>query len=176
MVETASERDRRGREAADAGRGTGPLPSPRAGGLFQGLDLVEVRLVGAQTRPVLRIVIHSPEGVSHADCARVTRAADEAIESSSVIPGRYILEVSSAGLARVIREPHEFDLFQGRAVMVRVSDGDPAEVRGTVAGTREGSSVVVRRQDGSECLIEWSRVRKARLVPETPGPRDGGES
>ena len=142
----------------------------------QGLALVEVRLVGAQSRPALRIVIHSPEGVSHTDCARVTRAANEVIEASGTMPGGYLLEVSSAGLERVLREPREFDLFRGRQVQVRVADGDPAEIRGTAEGSLEGDTVVVRGEDGGETRIEWARIRKARLVPETPVRRDGGGS
>jgi ribosome maturation factor RimP len=142
----------------------------------QGLDLVEARRVGPATRPILRIVIHSPEGVSHADCARVTRASSEAIEEAGVLPGGYVLEVSSAGLERVLQEPREFDLFRGRPVRVRMAEGDPVEIRGIVGGVREGDTVVVLQEDGGESLIEWSRVRKARLIAETPGRRDGGGS
>ena len=141
-----------------------------------GLGLVEVRLAGAKSRPMLRIVIHSPEGVAHADCARVTRAANEAIEESGAFPGGYLVEVSSAGLERVLRDPREFDLFQGRQVSVRVADGDPLEIRGVAAGSGEDGYVVVRGEDGEENRIEWARIRKARLVPETPVQRDGGES
>jgi len=142
----------------------------------QGLDLVEIGLAGSRSRPILRIVIHSPEGVSHADCARVTRASNEAIEESGDIPGGYILEVSSAGLERVLRDPREFDLFRGRQVLVRVAEGDPLEIRGVAGGTGEDGCVVVRGEDGGESRIEWARIRKARLVPETPVRRDGGES
>ena len=71
-----------------------------------------------------------------------------------------------------MKDPREFDLFRGLDVRVHVeaaeeNAGAPRPVTGKVAG-RSGDDVVVRGEDGSESVIPWSRVAKARLVPETP--------
>lgn len=135
----------------------------------QGLGLVEVTVVPGGRRSTLRIVVHSAKGVTHGDCSRVTRAAENALEAASAAPSAYVLEVSSPGLDRRLKEPREFDLFRGAAVRVLLRDRESPEreVIGTVVESR-GEEVVVRRQDGEEIAIPWDRVAKAKLIPEAP--------
>jgi ribosome maturation factor RimP len=128
----------------------------------QGVDLVEVVLGSAPGGRLVRVVIHSPDGVSHGDCARVTRALGSALDEESGFEGRYSLEVSSPGTSRVLKEEREFDVFRGLPVWVRLEDG--AERSGTCAGTRSGEGVALRAEDGTESVIPWTSVSKARLA------------
>jgi ribosome maturation factor RimP len=139
----------------------------------QGVDLVEVQLARAGKRQILRLVIHSEQGVTHGDCARVTRAAGAAVDESGALEGSYLLEVSSPGLDRVLRAPREFDVFRGRPVRVRLEE-EGGEITGVAAGTRSGSEIVIREEGGDEQVVEWSRVAKARLVPEAARRAHGG--
>ncbi len=139
----------------------------------QGLDLVEVALGQAGRRAIVRVVVHSAAGVTHADCARLTRAAGHVLDGEDVFRDGYVLEVSSPGTDRVLREPREFDVFRGRAVRVVFAD-DAGEVEGRAAGAR-GDAVVLARTNGAEELLPWSRIGRARLMPEPPdesGRRD----
>ena len=140
----------------------------------QGVGLVEIALVGGGRRSTLRVVIHSEGGVSHGDCARVTRAIGDAVEDAGILSGGYDLEVSSPGLRRVLKQPGEFDLFRGQVVRVWVAEGEAqGEVVGVSEGTRDGG-VVLRLEDGSESVIPWSQVTKARLDPEGAASRGLG--
>jgi ribosome maturation factor RimP len=141
----------------------------------QGVDLLEVSLAPAGSRVVVRIVIHSAAGVSHGDCARVTRIAAEKLDEREAVPGSYILEVSSPGTDRVLKSEREFDVFRGRRVRLwRDVEGTPTETAGVCAGTRENGLVVLRSDDGEESTIPWSSVTKARLVPDEAGFREAG--
>jgi ribosome maturation factor RimP len=126
------------------------------------------------------VIIHSERGVTHAECARVTRAAAALLDDAEGAPASYVLEVSSPGTDRVLKEPREFDLFRGMEVRLQivVSEGDAGtrqEVTGKVDGC-DGDDVVVRGEDGSKSVIPWSSVARARLVPETPrGGAVGGK-
>ena len=140
----------------------------------QGLDLVEIGLGGAKRGTLIRIVIHSPEGVSHGDCARVTRACSQAIEDDDAIDGSYTLEVSSPGLTRSMKDAREFGIFRGMPVRVVLAAG--GEKTGRCAGADEaGEQVVLQEEDGSETRIPWSNVAKAKLVPETRDRDFGGK-
>jgi ribosome maturation factor RimP len=139
----------------------------------QGVRLVEIGVGGSRRGTVVRIVIHSPEGVSHADCARVTRACRDAIGNAGALGDRYSIEVSSPGTARVFRSGREFEVFRGLPVRVRVEQ-EAEERIGTCAGTR-GRDVVLLGPDGVETVIPWSSVTRARLAAES-GREPGGKA
>jgi ribosome maturation factor RimP len=146
----------------------------------RGLDLVEVRLGSGRSRALLTIVIHSREGVTHGDCARVTEACERALAGDPAGRGPHTIEVSSPGTDRVLRAAREFELFRGRRVLIRTAPDFPErEICGTCAGFREGAGICLRTEDGREIVVPWDSVVKARLVPEGPlsGRRpDGGRS
>jgi ribosome maturation factor RimP len=129
----------------------------------QGVGLVEVVQAGGDRRTTIRVVIHSANGVTHGDCTRVTRVVGDALEDAGATSGSYDLEVSSPGLRRVLKAPFEFDVFRGSPVRVWIADEDRREIAGVMLGTRDGDRVVVRAEDGTESVIPWSRVTKARL-------------
>ncbi|MBZ0268512.1 hypothetical protein K8I85_10185, partial [bacterium] len=84
------------------------------------------------------------------------------------------------GTDRVLRAPREFELFRGERVRLHLEPpgeeegAGERELTGVAAGT-SGESVVVRREDGRESVIPWSRVAKARLNPEKLGRGSGGK-
>jgi len=101
----------------------------------QGAELVEVSVSGGRNRAFVRLIVHAPAGVTHADCARVTRAAAPVLDAAAAFPGAYVLEVWSPGTDRVLKSPREFDLFRGQLVQVALVNEAEA-VTGRAAGSR----------------------------------------
>ncbi len=67
-------------------------------GRSEGLEIVDVELLGGGNGRVLRIFIDKPQGVSHADCELISQQVGTILDVEDVIPGgRYTLEVSSPG-------------------------------------------------------------------------------
>src|SRR3954463_1149280 len=64
-----------------------------------GYDLVELRQGGTRTRPVLEVRIDRRDGekVPVDDCARGARALEPRLADGSLVPKRYVLQVSSPG-------------------------------------------------------------------------------
>ena len=88
-------------------------------GADTGLEVVDVQLLGGGGTRVLRIFIDKPEGVTHADCERVSQHVGTILDVEDVIPGgRYTLEVSSPGVERKLTRPREFERFVGHKVKV----------------------------------------------------------
>jgi ribosome maturation factor RimP len=88
-------------------------------GADSGLEIVVFQLLGGGGSRMLRIFIDTPEGVTHADCERISQHVGTILDVEDVIPGgRYTLEVSSPGLERKLARPREFERFVGHKVKV----------------------------------------------------------
>src|SRR5215470_5545063 len=82
-----------------------------------GLEVVEAELRGGGKARMLRIVIDKPQGVTHEDCANLSREVGTILDVEDAIPGgSYTLEVSSPGLDRKLWRPVDFERFQGSRV------------------------------------------------------------
>jgi ribosome maturation factor RimP len=132
----------------------------------EGVEIVDVEWkVGPQR--LLRVYIDKPGGITHGDCRRVSEQLGVVLDVEDLIPGpRYVLEVSSPGLDRKLRNPAEFERFAGR--LARISLTEPVEdskfYEGRLAGVSEG---MVRLEVGDRVvLLPLASIRKANLVVE----------
>src|ERR1700683_1533869 len=83
-----------------------------------GLEVVEVELRGSGKARMLRIVVDKvPAGVTHEDCAILSREVGTILDVEDVIPGSsYLLEVSSPGLDRKLLRAADYERFTGSRV------------------------------------------------------------
>jgi ribosome maturation factor RimP len=144
-----------------------------------GLEIVEVELRGGGKSRMLRIFIDKPGGVTHEDCANLSREVSTIFDVEDAIPGGpYVLEVSSPGLDRKLSRPSDFEKFQGSRVKLTTKD--------PVNGNRHFEGRLERFESGRLTLdlaearrkfrpraevaqkleIELANVEKANLVPE----------
>ena len=146
-----------------------------------GLELVEVDLRGGGKARMLRITLDKPGGVTHEDCANVSRDVSTILDVEDAVPGgAYTLEVSSPGLDRKLSKPSDFERFQGSRM--KLTTRDP------VNGNRHFEGRLERFEAGRLTLdlaraskkpkpkrkpeppqildIELANVEKANLVPE----------
>ena len=133
-----------------------------------GYDLVELRRGGSRSRPTLDVRIDRRDGaaVSVDDCARASRAIEARLDAGDVVGNRYVLEVSSPGLERPLRQAADWRRFSGRKAKV-LSDalGGRVEVEIVgVEGAQGAEAVVVRTARGDEQRVPLAEVREARLA------------
>jgi len=131
-----------------------------------GVEVVDLTLRGPVRRRVLRVDIDrpGPDGVGLEDCGRLSDALGRAIEEGDVIPGSYVLEVSSPGVDRPIESDDDVRRNRGRRVdVVEVVDDGARErrVSGVLQGRDEVELTVVD-DDGRTIRIPRSRVRGVR--------------
>jgi ribosome maturation factor RimP len=140
-----------------------------------GCELVRVEFKGG----VLRLILdraHSEEtseettGVSHEDCANVSRQASALLDVVDFGPTRYTLEVSSPGLDRQLYRPEDYSRFTGKLAHVTIQP--PGERKKTLkvrlAGFEPagGGRITVEDEKGGTKVIPLSQVLKARLEIE----------
>ena len=128
-----------------------------------GLDLEEIVVVPAGRRRLLRVVVDKDKGVSLDDVAAVSRAVSEALDTADVLGGAaYVLEVSSPGVDRPLREPRHWRRARGRLVVATLVDD--GEVKGRVIDVRDGG--VLLDVAGKERSYGWSELASARVEVE----------
>ena len=83
-----------------------------------GCELVHAELKGG----VLRLFVDKPEGVTLADCEHVSKLASAWLDVVDFGKSRYLLEVSSPGLDRLLVKARDYARFVGRKVRVTIED------------------------------------------------------
>ncbi|MEZ0322955.1 MAG: ribosome maturation factor RimP [Hydrogenothermaceae bacterium] len=126
------------------------------------LKLVDVELTSGK-RPVLRIYIYNPEGTSIDDCEWVSKRIGSLLDVEDLIPTSYTLEVSSPGLDRKIKNPHEYEIFKGRDIKIKTSE--MIDERNVFKGVLKGieDNKVCIDEDGKIILIPIDKISSAKL-------------
>src|SRR5207244_5649899 len=68
--------------------------------LDHGLELVHAEVAGPDNKPIVRIFIDKPAGVTHEDCSEVSFHVGTILDVEDFIHSSYTLEVYSRGLER----------------------------------------------------------------------------
>ncbi len=143
-----------------------------------GLEVVEVELRGGGKARMLRIVIDKPAGVTHEDCANLSREVGTILDVEDAISGAYTLEVSSPGLDRKLIRPADYERFTGSRVKLTTQQpvNGNRHFEGRLESFKQGrltldlSAARKKRrpeQASAEKLeIDLANVEKANLVPE----------
>src|SRR5438445_2966346 len=129
-------------------------------GASTGLEIVGVELRGGGKARMLRIFIDKSGGVTHEDCANLSREVGTILDVEDVIPGgSYLLEVSSPGLDRKLSRPADFERFTGSKVKLTT--------RQPVNGNRHFEGRLENFQNGRLLLDLSTAGKKHRARDET---------
>ena len=131
----------------------------------QGLEIVEINLLGGGSSRVLRIFIDKPEGVTHADCEYISQHVGTILDIEDVIPGSsYTLEVSSPGVERKLTQPRDFERFVGQKVKIALRQ--PVENQRTWVGALKSFAegiITLEPSPGKSVQFPLDQVEKANL-------------
>ena len=125
----------------------------------QGVELVELQIVGATRRPIVRLYIDRPGGVTMDECATVSRRLSLELDAVDLIETSYTLEVSSPGLDRPLVSAADFNRRRGSEVRVRVK-GRKKTMDGTILSA-DGNLVLQTATGRAE--IDFNDVEKGLL-------------
>ena len=132
----------------------------------EGIEIVDVELLGGGKNRVLRIFIDKPGGVTHADCELMSTQIGTVLDVEDVIPGStgYKLEVSSPGVERKLTKPREFERFIGHKVKVVLREPVESQNHWTGALTGfQGGVVTLEPSPGKTIQFPLEQVQKANL-------------
>lgn len=82
-----------------------------------GMELVDVEYVKERDW-YLRVFVDKPGGMGIEDCQHLSEMLEKKLDEGDVVPERYILEVSSPGLDRILKKERDFVREMGKIVDV----------------------------------------------------------
>jgi ribosome maturation factor RimP len=132
--------------------------------LDHGLELVHAEVAGPEGKPIVRLFIDKPEGVTHEDCAEISLHLGTILDVEDFIHSPYTLEVSSPGLERGLYKLADFERFAGRPAKVKMQQpmNGQRNFRGRIVGT-EGGKIVFEDKTSGQVNLSFDMIAKANL-------------
>ena len=129
------------------------LASPLAKEL--NLELVDAVFQTNKTPPILRIDVRNPDtDTSLENCEQMSRILEEKLDLESIIPGNYVLEISSPGISSTLATERDFTAFKGFTVTIK-----------TFAPYKNKQEWKGRLQKRDETAIHINQKGKAIAIP-----------
>jgi len=130
-----------------------------------GLELFEFKIGGSRGRPVLDVRVEREDGekVTVDDCAAASRVIEMRLDAEDFGGKRYVLEVSSPGIERPLRNAKDWRRFVGASAVVTTNVAGEVEIAG-VEGDAGQEVVIVHDERGDERRFPLAAVEKARLA------------
>lgn len=132
-----------------------------------GLELADLRIGGTPNRPLVQVRIEWPAAeperrVTVDDCAHASRTLEAWLDAAAPLGRRYVLEVSSPGMDRPIRWPHQWARFVGRDVKATVAGS--GRIRARIVAIRDDETVTLEPSGGAPRDVRLADIRDARLA------------
>ena len=129
-----------------------------------GLELVHAEVAGPDNKPIVRIFIDKPAGVTHEDCTQVSLHVGTILDVEDFIHASYTLEVSSPGLERGLYKRQDYERFAGRVAKLRTRRpiNGQRNFRGRVLGI-DGEEVIFEDRTSGQVKIGLESIAKANL-------------
>tara|TARA_B100000315_G_scaffold190065_1_gene180042 strand:- start:1331 stop:1840 length:510 start_codon:yes stop_codon:yes gene_type:complete len=116
---------------------------------------------------VLRIFIDKTGGVNVSDCANISTQVGAFLEIENIIENNYVLEVSSPGLDRPLKNKADYDRNKGK--LIKVSLYAPLEGKKTFTGqiiSTDDQKVILKEKSNKIINIPFADIAKGILEIE----------
>jgi ribosome maturation factor RimP len=141
-----------------------------------GLELVHTEVAGPENKPIVRVFIDKPNGVTHDDCSEVSLHLGTILDVEDFIHASYTLEVSSPGLERGLYKRADYERFAGSDAKMKTRQPIEGQrnFRGRLLGV-DGSDVLFDDRTNGKVRIPLDLITKANLeVDVSEELRKGG--
>jgi ribosome maturation factor RimP len=129
-----------------------------------GLELVHAEVAGPDNKPIVKVFIDKPQGVTHEDCSEVSFHLGTILDVEDFIHSSYTLEVSSPGLERGLYKRADFERFAGS--MAKIKTRQPIDgqrnFRGRLLGI-DGDDVLFDDRTNGQVRVPLDVITKANL-------------
>ncbi len=129
-----------------------------------GLELVHVEVAGPDNKPIVRVFIDKPQGVTHDDCSEVSTHLGTILDVEDFIHASYTLEVSSPGLERGLYKRADYERFAGSNAKMKTRQpiGGQRNFRGRLVGL-EGDEVIFEDRTNGQVRVPLGLITKANI-------------
>jgi ribosome maturation factor RimP len=132
--------------------------------LDHGLELVHAEVAGPEGKPIIRLFIDKPDGVTHEDCSKISLHVGTVLDVEDFIHSPYTLEVSSPGLERGLYKRQDYERFAGHAAKMKARQpvNGQRNFRGQILGV-EGDFIIFEDKTSGRVRVPLDGIVKANL-------------
>ena len=129
-----------------------------------GLELVHAEVAGPDNKPIVRIFIDKPNGVTHQDCSEVSLHVGTVLDVEDFIHASYTLEVSSPGIERGLYKLQDYERFAGSLAKLKTRKpvNGQRNFRGRLLGI-DGEDILIEDRTSGRVKVPFEVVAKANL-------------
>lgn len=129
-----------------------------------GLELVHAEVAGPENKPIVRVFIDKPEGITHGDCSEVSLHMGTILDVEDFIHSAYTLEVSSPGLDRGLYKRADYERFAGKPAKMKTRRpiGGQRNFRGRLLGV-EGEEVLFEDKTSGRVRVSLDLIAQANI-------------
>ncbi len=128
---------------------------------FEGYELIELDLINQGKKLLLRILLDRPGGITMGECVEMNRKLSRILDKTDFITQSYILEVSSPGADRPLKNEKEFRCVVGKDLMIRLKNG--SQVKGNLLEVRDGKLILSCKDSVLEISISELELAKQMI-------------
>lgn len=132
-----------------------------------GLMLEDMDYITQGKRWILRVYVDKEGGVTLDECANVSSELSRTFDAGDVIQHAYVLEVSSPGLDRPLKQIGDYSRFTGRLAKIntQIPYNGGISFKGRIISV-EGEKITIETEKKDVIDILFSDVANAKLVVE----------
>ncbi|MCX8069499.1 MAG: ribosome maturation factor RimP [Thermodesulfovibrionales bacterium] len=123
-----------------------------------GFEVVKIELLGKGKKTLLRVFIDKTGGVTIGDCEYFSRRLESLLDVEDLIQSSYLLEVSSPGMNRALKDLRDFQKQIGK--LIRITTKDKIDNQTFFVGR-----LVEVGDDWIRILLEDRKVPKFIFIP-----------
>jgi ribosome maturation factor RimP len=129
-----------------------------------GVELVHAEIAGPENKPIVRVFIDKPNGVTHEDCSEVSVHIGTVLDVEDFIHASYTLEVSSPGLERGLYKEADYERYAGNQAKMktRLPINGQRNFRGKLLGM-DGREVLFDDRTSGQVRVPFDSIAKANL-------------
>jgi ribosome maturation factor RimP len=128
----------------------------------EGYELADAVVSRYKTATTIRLFVYGANGVTIAECARLSKMVGELIDGTELFENGYTLEVSSPGLDRPLSTLRDYKYRVGETV--RIDFVDKARKRLTAEIVSVGDDRVEFRFNDEVIGIDLAEIKQAKIV------------
>ncbi|MGI6576368.1 MAG: ribosome maturation factor RimP [bacterium] len=131
-----------------------------------GFEVVDVQYRKEGANWYLRVFIDKETGINLDDCQLLSEQLSKLLDEKDPIPHSYLLEVSSPGIERPLKNEQDFIRFQGKRIKLKTYAPVVGQKNftGVLQSVKDGQVVV--KLDAEQVAIPLDQIAQARLVAE----------
>jgi ribosome maturation factor RimP len=125
--------------------------------------LVDLHIGFSENQKTIQLFVDSDTGITINECAVLSRQLGTQLELENTIDGPYVLQVSSPGATRPLKQLRQYQKHVGRKLRIRFTDaGMEKEVTGKLIAIEEENIILVDEKE-KKSIIKFNTITESTV-------------